>query len=343
MRKLAALVSAALVLSLAVPAFAAVEVGGKLGTEFTLGKNDNDEWELTGETGLELETKISAEGGNPVKAIVQLSPWKLESGAFDDDGNPIGEFGDGHESPPPMVRIGIDKAWLEAEGAYWHGGPSVLTRIGDVNIEWDTYVGHLADKRGVTVEGVEVGPVTADAFYTWDGADRPVGLAARGTVEGVDLSGMVVKRGEESNFIVGAGLNVMPGMDVNAKLALDGERRQLYRVEATADNLIEGIKLTVGYRGADDAFDPMYTHRWEITIRARTRSTTCTMGSTSLRRRCRAASASRATTTTRPVRPTSTSAGIWNSPALLSPASTTPRSGVTKTWSTPSRLAPPST
>ena len=97
MRKLAALVSAALVLSLAVPAFAAVEVGGKLGTEFTLGKNDNDEWELTGETGLELETKISAEGGNPVKAIVQLSPWKLESGAFDDDGNPIGEFGDGHE------------------------------------------------------------------------------------------------------------------------------------------------------------------------------------------------------------------------------------------------------
>ena len=166
-------------------------------------------------------------------------------------------------SPPPVVKIGIDKAWLEAEGAYWHGGPSVLTRIGDVNIEWDTYVGHLADKRGVTVEGVKVGPVTADAFYTWDGADRPVGLAARGTVEGVDLSGMVVKRGEESNFTVGAGLTVMPGMDVSAKLALDGERRQLYRVEATADNLIEGIKLTVGYRGADDAFDPMYTHRWE--------------------------------------------------------------------------------
>jgi len=52
MKKLATLISAALVLSLAAPAFAAVEVGGKLGTEFTVQKNAADEWELKGETGL---------------------------------------------------------------------------------------------------------------------------------------------------------------------------------------------------------------------------------------------------------------------------------------------------
>ena len=96
MKKLATLISAALVLSLAAPAFAAVEVGGKLGTEFTVQKNAADEWELKGETGLELETKISAEGGRPVKAVIQLTPWKLESGEFDDDGNPTGDFGEGH-------------------------------------------------------------------------------------------------------------------------------------------------------------------------------------------------------------------------------------------------------
>lgn len=261
MKKIAMLLSAALVLSLGVPAFAAVEVGGKVGTEFTLKKNDSDEWALNGETGVELETKISAESGNPVKAVIQLTPWKLESGQFD-DGEPVGEFGEGHPAKG-AVEIGIDKAWLETEGAFWHGGPSVRTRIGDVNVEWDTYVGHLADKRGVTVEGIEVGPVTADAFYTWDGDTRPMGLAARGTVEGVDLNGMIVKRADENNLMVGAGLEVMPGMDVSAKLALDGERRQLYRVEANADNLLEGIKLTVGYRGAHDAFAPMYTNRWD--------------------------------------------------------------------------------
>lgn len=262
MKKLAALVSAALVLAMAVPAFAAVDVGGKLATEFKLGQDASDNWQISGVTGLELETKISAEGGNPVKAVVQLTPWKLESGDFDDDGNPTGDFGDAHPAKGP-VQIGIDKAWLETTGAYWHGGPSVRTRVGDVNIEWDRFVGHLADKRGVTVEGISVGPVTADVFYTWDGANRPMGVAARGTVEGVALNGLVVKRGDESNLTVGAGLQVAPGLDVRAQLALDNDRRQLYRLEASADSLIEGVKLTVGYRGADDAFAPMYTNRWK--------------------------------------------------------------------------------
>lgn len=264
MKKLATLITAALVLSLAVPAFAAVDVGGKVGTKFTLEKNDSDEWELKGDAAVELETKISTGGGNPVKAVVQLTPWELNSGEFDDDDNPVGDLGDAHKPKEP-VAIGIDKAWIETEGAFWHGGPSVRTRLGDVNIEWDQFVGHLGDKRGVTVEGIEVGPVTADAFYTWHNDDRPMGLAVRGTVEGVDLQGMLVKRGSENNLMVGAGLEVMPGVDVNAKMALDAERRHLYRLEANADSLIEGIKLTVGYRGADEAFDPMYTNRWDGT------------------------------------------------------------------------------
>lgn len=106
MRKLAALVSAALVLSLAVPAFAAVDVSGKLATEFKLGQNSSDEWEITGVTGVELETKVSAEGGSPVKAVIQLSPWKAESGEFDDDGNPTGEFGDPHPAGAPRPIAG---------------------------------------------------------------------------------------------------------------------------------------------------------------------------------------------------------------------------------------------
>src|SRR5690606_22007370 len=131
-----------------------------------------------GETGLELETKISAEGGNPVRAVIQLTPWELKSGEFDDDDKPVGDFG-AHHPEAEAVKIGIDKAWLETEGAYWHGGPSVRTRIGDVDIDWDQYVGYLEDKRGVTVEGIQVGPVTADAFYVWDEEHRPVGVAAR--------------------------------------------------------------------------------------------------------------------------------------------------------------------
>src|SRR5690606_17230452 len=91
MRKGVILLVAALLFSLAAPAFAAVEVGGKLGSKFTL-ERVADKWQVRGNTGLEVETSFTADGGNPVKAVVQLEPWNLNNAGFDDDGNPIGEF-----------------------------------------------------------------------------------------------------------------------------------------------------------------------------------------------------------------------------------------------------------
>lgn len=251
------MLSAALVLSLAAPAFAAVEFGGKLASEFELHQVAG-EWVIDGKTGLEIETEVKAEGGDPVKAVVELEPWRFESGFA--DGDPTDPF----ENPPSGIalsNLSISKAWIETQGAYWNGGPAVGTRIGDVEINWNDYVGYLDDRRGITVVGMPIGPSTVSAFYAWDTGDdtRPYGVTARANIEGVDLGGILVRKANEMNYAVAAGMNVMPGVGVNGVLALDGDSNLLYRAEATMDGLVEGVKMTAAYRHADDDFLPAYT------------------------------------------------------------------------------------
>lgn len=274
MKKLAAILSAALVLSLAAPAFAAVEFGGKLGTELELHRDANDEWAVRGRTGIELQTEVKAEGSGPLRAVVELKPWEFdnENIGFDDDEDADHELEGGFpidwSSRDTPVEIGIEKAWIESVGSFWNGGPAVTTRLGDVEVEWDTYVGHLEDAAGITVEGMEIGPVTGKAFYLWkrDQANveqNPLGIAAEGHVEGVDLKGMLVRQNSENNISLSAAMDIMPGMNVSGQFALDADNNRLYRLDAKADSLIQGVTLTAGYRGADDTFAPFYTNRYD--------------------------------------------------------------------------------
>lgn len=256
MKKIAALLSAALVLALAAPAFAAVEFGGKLSTEFKLHEVAGD-WVVDGTTGLDIKTEVKAEGGDPVKAVVQLKPWRFAAGFT--DGKPTAPF----ENPGygVMDQIEVDKAWVETEGAYWHGGPAVHTRIGDVTINWNDYVAYLEGRRGITVVGMPIGPAQVGAFYAWDTTDatRPYGITAGANIEGIDLSGILVRKGNVNNYALNGRMTVMPGVGMNADLAIDGANNLLYRAEAELDGLVEGVKVTAAYRGANDAFRPVYT------------------------------------------------------------------------------------
>ena len=261
MKRVAAAISAALVLALAAPAFAAVEIGGKFENEFKLHENEvTGRWQIDGETGIDVETRLTGANGSTIKGVVELG---FETG-FHDKGKKKGKL-DGTRlfddllDTYSLANLRVEKAWVESTGAYWHGGPDVTTKVGDVGATWDPIVAEFDKRRGIALEGVTIGPATARAFYMWDGADRPYGLMASGSVDGVELHGTVVRKGTENNFLAGARTSLIPGVSVSGKVALDGQNRRLYRVEAAADDLVPGVKVRAAYRGADDDFAPMYT------------------------------------------------------------------------------------
>lgn len=255
MKRISVLLAAALVLSLAVPTFAGIDLSGKVETRFELGKNAENQWEVTGKTGVDINTGFSAGGGQQVKAVVQLNGWRLNS--FDSEGKPAGDFAGSYPANAPAYPLSINRVWLETEGPFWHGGPSVLTRVGDVDIKWNELVGYLGAKRGVTVEGIEVGPIAARGFFAWDGASNPMGLQASANIRGLELGGMVMyRRGEGTELAANAAAEVVDGIAVGAEAALDMDRNYLYRIGATIDT-IPGVTLTAGYRGYH-GFDAAY-------------------------------------------------------------------------------------
>src|SRR5690625_1317746 len=96
-KRLAAIVAAMMVFAMAVPAFAAIDLDGKLETKFEMTREAGD-WKLDAKTGIEVETGFNARGGDGVRAVVKLDALNAGSETFDEDGNPIADFRANHPS-----------------------------------------------------------------------------------------------------------------------------------------------------------------------------------------------------------------------------------------------------
>lgn len=253
MKKLAVVLAAVMVMALGAPAFAHLDMSGKLETQIELNRPVGGDWVLEGKTGIELETSLGAGGGNGVRAVVQLKGIELKQ-SFNDDDEPTEDFGTPTSAYDNVATsLQLDKVWLEADGAYWNGGPELLTRVGDVRVRWNDYVAHMPTRRGVTVEGIEMGPVNARAFYTWKEAG---GLQANATIEGIDISGTVVRHLDGNEFAVGAASEVVPGIALDGIVAFDKDTNSIYRVNAEV-NTVPNMTFMAGYRGYND-FEPAF-------------------------------------------------------------------------------------
>lgn len=254
MRKLAVLLTSALVLALAAPMVSAapVDVTGEVETRFEYGQNEDDKWGLTGKTGISLSPSLRV--GDNVKLGIELT---TQPDSFDDDGEPDRDF----EAPHGAMSPNLSRVWLETTGPFWQGGPSVTTTFGDKELNWNDWVGHMGTRRGIAVEGIDLMVANADVFYSWEDAsqgetERPMGVRVNSEFEGVDLNAMVLRRGSDINAALGAGTN-LNGIDLDGTVALDADRRYAFKVNA-AMSLMEDVTLTAGYRQMQDGFMPLY-------------------------------------------------------------------------------------
>ncbi|MGI6131569.1 MAG: hypothetical protein ACOYES_06830 [Bacillota bacterium] len=255
MKKLAVVLAAVMVAALALPVSAAtVDLGGKLTSEvyhdFAKGAGGN--------TALELTAGIGLVGEQNVKGVVKASgmKWSLDLA------------GDGAIGLPDPTKIGIT-AYLETEGAYWTGGPSVATRIGDLELAYSPFVLDTDAVDGISVSGVAIGPVGVDGFYGWTQTqveentfrtDAVRGARAKTEFAGVGIDGALVKVGDaETDYMAHAAAAPMPGLAIEALYAAQSDT-QASAMRAAAAYKIPFLPLPVtasaGYRRTGQEFSP---------------------------------------------------------------------------------------
>ncbi len=259
MKRIAAIVAAIMVLTLAVPGLAAIDLNGKLETKFQLTR-ENDDWKLGAKTGLEVETGFNAGGGDGVRAVVKLNALNAGADSFDEDGNPTKDLRT-YNYPNETMKLEITEAYLESEGAFWHGGPEVYTRIGDMELNWNDYVAHMGKHRGILVDGINLGPAKARAFLGWDregNNPRNIGFQAEASVEGVDVEATVIRTRGAQEAALSVGTDIMPGLRADGVVAIDADMNPIYRVNARYE-VAPGTTLIAGYRGNKN-FNPTYTN-----------------------------------------------------------------------------------
>lgn len=289
MKKLAIALSAALIVALAVPAFAAstLQLGGQLGTDFTYGKASDGKYGMTGKSWLDVNLAAEAQGGTQIKGVIKLTPWEIKSGLEQDaDGNYIRTPFENLTPIDGTMPFGVSSAYLQAVGPFWTGGPSMTTTAGDITMNKDNYVAWLGDhsdrgdRKGLAVEGFKVGPLSADAFYVWPGAEtkkvvgqpdvvinhgKALGLSTVADIQGIHVGAAMVRPDGSSSvdFATNASAQVIPGLTVNGVFAADRKffdnqkDNYAYRVGGSFSPL-SWLSLDAGYRATMPGFAPEY-------------------------------------------------------------------------------------
>ncbi|MFY9361049.1 MAG: hypothetical protein WBI73_10410, partial [Limnochordia bacterium] len=134
-----------------------------------------------------IETKIEVNKKGEDVTVVPGSELSLNLGlsAAEDKVRAGLEFGLAKEEDDDLVPtditlgdIALKQAFIEADGAFWHGGPEATTRFGTLDIAYSPYAS-LTKRSGISISGVDVELAELNGFYALAGEHGHV-LGMRG-------------------------------------------------------------------------------------------------------------------------------------------------------------------
>src|SRR5690606_35397551 len=113
----------------------------------------------------DLETKLEMSYGTEgaIRAVLGLGATESnDEGLFGrdgEDGSPL--------SKSNAINLNIDTAYIQADGAWFEGLPSVTTKLGRFGTNYSDWVANFGDRDGIELSNVELGPITIAALYSW--------------------------------------------------------------------------------------------------------------------------------------------------------------------------------
>lgn len=268
MRKAVVLLSLALALALAVPAYADVQITGELKGNFKYNLLEDSKDPLTTESEAKTTLKLTSDSA---KGEIQLglnAPKKaLGSPALNQS-----------------YQIKVDHAWMEVDGAYYEGLPSVTTKIGrfwEVIDPWVASFGYKEGEPGVAeglkLSGIGAGPVDVVGFVGWFNkynrdagnpdydAKRLAGISLAGDLDIADVRATYVavdgELASSHDYAVSATIEPAAGLKVTGAYANNGANEATAMKVGGEFQVIENVTLKGSYWTYGDGFNPAFPKR----------------------------------------------------------------------------------
>lgn len=209
---------------------------------------------LRSQNNVQLEMGLAAGGGDKLKAVVQIQPWKLTG--TDTFGTP--------DNLIKNLNLAINKMYIESKGSYWSNGPEVTTRLGDLDINYNPWVAEMS-REGVSVADLDLAGFNLGGFYLWDntieGPFQAKGIKASGAIGPVD-SGLTVVNGKdnETDLAVEAAFSPLDNLALKSVFASSfkaEDMQKAFKLDG-AMQVNEKTLVNFGYRTVDADFDPTY-------------------------------------------------------------------------------------
>lgn len=219
-----------------------------------------------------IETKIEVKKQGEDVQVSPKSEFTMDLGlsAAQDKVRAGLEFGLDKENTDLMPsgitlgEIALKQAYIEADGAFWHGGPEATTRFGTLDIDYSPYAS-LQDRSGVSISGVDLDVVELNGFYALEGIHGHVfGLRSDlNLLDGVAVGASVIKDDEITRLQLDAAGAPIEGLHLEGSIAADHtadsgiNMNNLWAVKA-AYELAENTNITAGYKHITADHDPRY-------------------------------------------------------------------------------------
>lgn len=210
---------------------------------------------LRSQNNVQLEMGLGAGGGDKLKAVVQVEPWKLT-------GNDV--FGSA-DNLAKNLNLAISKMYIESNGAFWNNGPEMITRLGDLDINYNPWVAEMS-REGVSISDLDVAGYKLGAFYLWDnaveGPFQAKGLKASGSIGPVDSAVTIVNgKDNETAVAVDAAFSPLSNLALKTAIAANMKSKEDTQKAFKLDGAMQVTDATLvnfGYRTVDSDFDPQY-------------------------------------------------------------------------------------
>lgn len=234
----------------AVPVAAAgVDFGGSIETEIAVNKKKGEDVQVVPGSELSLNLGVNA-AQDKVRAGLEFGLSEEEDGLV-----------------PSGISLGdieLKQAFIEADGAFWHGGPEATTRFGTLDISYSPYAS-LAKRSGISVSGVDVELAELNGFYALAGEHGHV-LGMRTDLqimEDIAMGASVIRDDEITRLQLDAAAAPVEGLKVRGSVAADHtedsglKMNNLWTLQAGYE-LADSTTITAGYRHITDGFVPRY-------------------------------------------------------------------------------------